>query len=67
MVPAGPRKDRKDDGVEGPQMHVLRLTPTETTGKLVLDFSGISRGTEGPADDRDDERFADGMVPEAAE
>ena len=51
-------------------MHVLRLTPTETTDRLVLDFSGTSQGTQGstgwPIDDADD-NGRDGMVPEAAE
>ena len=38
----------EDDGVEGPQMHTLRLTMTKTADKIVLDFTGTSREAKGP-------------------
>ena len=38
----------EDDGVEGPQMHALRLTMTKTAQKIVLDFTGTSREAKGP-------------------
>ena len=38
----------EDDGVEGPQMHALRLTMTKTADKIVLDFTGTSKEAKGP-------------------
>ncbi|MCE2481320.1 MAG: hydantoinase B/oxoprolinase family protein [Alphaproteobacteria bacterium] len=38
----------EDDGVEGPQMHVVRLAMTKTPDKIVLDFTGTSREAKGP-------------------
>ena len=38
----------EDDGVEGPQMHTLRLTMTKTADKIVLDFTGTSKEAKGP-------------------
>ena len=38
----------EDDGVEGPQMHALRLTMTKTAQKILLDFTGTSREAKGP-------------------
>ena len=38
----------EDDGVEGPQMHTLRMTMTKTADKIVLDFTGTSKEAKGP-------------------
>ena len=38
----------EDDGVEGPQMHALRLTMTKTADKILLDFTGTSKEAKGP-------------------
>ena len=38
----------EDDGVEGPQMHTLRLSMTKTADRIVLDFTGTSREAMGP-------------------
>ena len=38
----------EDDGVEGPQMHVVRISMTKTPDKIVLDYTGTSREAKGP-------------------
>ncbi len=38
----------EDDGVEGPQMHAVRLTMTKTADKIVLDYTGTSKEAKGP-------------------
>ena len=38
----------EDDGVEGPKMHVVRISMTKTPDKIVLDFTGTSREAKGP-------------------
>ena len=38
----------EDDGVEGPQMHTIRLTMTKTPDKIVLDYTGTSKEAKGP-------------------
>ena len=38
----------EDDGVEGPQMHAVRLTMTKTPDKIVLDYTGTSKEAKGP-------------------
>ena len=38
----------EDDGVEGPQMHTVRLTMTKTPDKIVLDYTGTSKEAKGP-------------------
>ena len=38
----------EDDGVEGPKMHVVRISMTKTPDKIVLDYTGTSREAKGP-------------------
>jgi N-methylhydantoinase B len=38
----------EDDGVEGPQMHAVRLTMTKTADKIVLDYTGTTKEAKGP-------------------
>ena len=51
----------EDDGVEGPQMHTVRLTMTKTPEKIVLDYTGTSKEAKGPINwpvDYSDGKFA---------
>ena len=51
----------ENDGVEGPQMHTLRITMTKTAEKIVLDFTGTSKEAKGPINwpiDYSDGKFA---------
>ncbi len=51
----------EDDGVEGPQMHTVRLTMTKTPDKIVLDYTGTSKEAKGPINwpvDYSDGKFA---------
>ena len=38
----------EDDGVEGPKMHVVRISMTKTPDKIVLDYTGTSGEAKGP-------------------
>ena len=51
----------ENDGVEGPQMHALRITMTKTADRIVLDFTGTSKEAKGPINwpiDYSDGKFA---------
>lgn len=51
----------EDDGVEGPQMHTVRLTMTKTPDKIILDYTGTSKEAKGPINwpvDYSDGKFA---------
>ena len=51
----------ENDGVEGPQMHTLRVTMTKTADRIVLDFTGTSKEAKGPINwpiDYSDGKFA---------
>ena len=49
----------EDDGVEGPQMHAVRLTMTKTADKIVLDYTGTSKEAKGP------NQLAGSIIPKA--